>query len=348
VFTHTFFVFFLVLFAFPFPSVDKLTKCPMCEKTFDDPRTLLCLHSFCLGCLEAQEFTAKSKSSDLRCHLCSAPYTLPGLSGVALFSCNSFIDSLVKSAKANSGDINRVVKCDTCDDEDATMHCVDCNDNMGALCAAAHRRMKPTAAHQQIPLEDALAGNLSLKRIPRCQKHIGMEINTYCKTCNDAVCALCLSEKHSGHSFCPLSQVTGPLQDQIAGYTITMTKREEEARKAIDTLDGTINKIEDHRSTAEKDIATFVSTLYAAVDARAAVLVSEMQTKGDQLRKTAIQEKGEVESATVQFREFHSFTEGLLAQGTPLEIAGTHKMVSDLSVFCEVVCLIFFSLLFWL
>jgi len=106
-----------------------------------------------------------------------------------------------------------------------------------------------------------------------------------------------------------------------------MTKREEEARKAIDTLDGTINKIEDHRSTAEKDIATFSSALYAAVDARVTVLVSEMQTKGDQLRKTAIQEKGEAESATVQFREFHSFTEGLLAQGTPLEIAGTHKMV---------------------
>ena len=135
---------------------------------------------------------------------------------------------------------------------------------------------------------------------------------------------------HSGHIFCPLGQVTGPLQDQIASYTISITNREEEAMKAITTMDGTINKIEDHRSTAEKDIATFVSTLRAAVDARVAVLVSEMQTKGDQLRKTAIQEKGEVESATVQFREFHSFTEGMLAQGTPLEIAGTHKMVRAL------------------
>jgi len=191
-----------------------------------------------------------------------------------------------------------------------------------------HRKLKATAGHQHIPLEDALAGNATVKRIPRCQKHIGYEINTYCKTCNDAVCAMCAVEKHPKHDFCPLSQVTGPLQDQIAGYTITMTKREEEARKAIDTLDGTIKKVEDHRSTAEKDIATFSSTLYAAVDARVAVLVSEMQTKGDQLRKTAIQEKGEVESATVQFREFHSFTEGMLAQGTPLEIAGTHKMVS--------------------
>jgi len=299
----------------------------MCDKTFDDPRTLLCLHSFCLGCLEAQEFTAKSKSSDLRCHQCSASFTLPGLSGVALFSCNSFIDSLVKSAKANQGDVNRVVKCDLCEDEDATMHCVDCNEHIGPSCLVPHKKGKATAAHQQIPLEDALAGNATVKRIPRCQKHIGYEVDSYCKTCTEAICAKCGIEKHPKHDFCPLSQVTGPLQDQIASYTITVTKKEEEARKAIDTLDGTITKIEDHRSTAEKDIATFVSTLYAAVDARAAVLVSEMQNKGDQLRKTAIQEKGEVETATVQFREFHSFTEGLLAQGTPLEIVGTHKMV---------------------
>jgi len=300
----------------------------MCQKTFDDPRTLPCLHSFCLGCLEAQEFTAKSKSTDLRCDQCRAPFTLPGLSGVALFSCNAFINSLVKTAKAHEGDINRVVKCDICENEDATMHCVECDENACPICSLAHKKMKISASHQQIPLEEALAGNATLNRIPRCQKHIGYEVDTYCQTCNDAVCLKCLGEKHSGHTFCPLSQVTGPLQDQIAGYTITTTKREEEARKAIDTMDGTINKIEEHRTTAEKDIATFSSTLHAAVDARVAVLVSEMHDKGDQLRKTAIQEKGEAESATVQFREFHSFTERLLAQGTPLEIAGTHQMVS--------------------
>jgi len=300
----------------------------MCEKTFDDPRTLLCLHSFCLGCLEAQEFTAKSKSSDLRCHQCSAPFTLPGLSGVALFSCNSFIDSLVKSAKANSGDINRVVKCDGCGDEDATVHCVDCKEYFGPACLIPHRRGKLSAAHQQIPLEDALAGNAAVKRIPRCQKHIGMEIDSYCKTCTEAICSKCGIEKHSGHTFCPLSQVTGPLQDQIAGYTITMTKREEEARKAIDTLDGTINKIEDHRSTAEKDVAKIFDAVVASVEERRVQVLQQMQDMGNQLRKTVIQEKGEAESATVQFREFYSFTEGMLAQGTPLEIAGTHKMVS--------------------
>ena len=198
---------------------------------------------------------------------------------------------------------------------------------MGPSCLAVHGNLKITASHQLVPLHDAPRGQVEVKRVPRCQKHTIPEINTFCKTCTETICAMCAVEKHSGHTFCPLSQVTDPLQDQIAGYTITIAKREEEARKAIATLDGTIKQIEERRSTPENEIATLFASIHAATDARHAAVLQEMQDKGDQLRKTAIQEKGEAESAKAEFRGFYSFTEGLLAQGTPLEIAGTHKMV---------------------
>ena len=294
------------------PEVEQLMKCPMCDQLFTDPRTLPCLHSFCLVCLESQKATA-----DLRCHQCRAPFTSPALGGIGEYACNAFISSLVKPAKAIEGDVNRMVKCEGCDEENGTMHCADCGQNMGPVCVASHRRLKVTSSHQLIPLHDALKGKVEVKRIPRCLQHVGSEIDTYCKTCNDAICARCILASHKGHDVCLLEEMTSPLRDQVAGYTITITRREGEARKAISTLDGTIDKIEEHRNTAEEDIATFVSTLYAAVDARAAVLVSEMQDKGDQLRKTVVKEKGEAESAAGEFREFHSFTEGLLAQGTP-------------------------------
>jgi len=265
-------------------------------------------------------------SSDLRCHQCRVPFSPETIEGVGGYTCNAFVDSLVKPTKANQGDINKVVKCDICE-EDCSMHCVECSQNLCPGCSRGHKRGRATASHHIVTLKEALTGTTALPKIPRCQKHVGYEVNTYCKTCNDAVCAMCAVEKHAKHDFCPLTQVTGPLQDQIAGYTITITKREEEARKTVATLDGSINKIEEYCSAVENEIATFSSTLYAAVDARVALLVSEMQDKGDQLRKTAIQEKGEAESATVQFREFRTFTEGFLAQGTPLVIAGAHQMV---------------------
>jgi len=266
-------------------------------------------------------------SSDLRCHQCRVPFSPETIEGVGGYTCNAFVDSLVKPAKANQGDINKVVKCDICEEEDCSMHCVECSQNLCAGCSRGHKRGRSTALHQILTLKEALAGNTALPKIPRCQKHISYEIDSYCMTCSEAICAKCGIEKHSGHSFSPLSQVTSPLQNQIAGYIITIAKREEEARKAVAILDGSINKIEEYCAAVENEIATFSSSLHAAVDARVALLVSEMQDNGDQLKKSTIQEKGEAESATVQFREFRTFTEGLLAQGTPLVIAGTHQMV---------------------
>ena len=102
--------------------------------------------------------------------------------------------------------------------------------------------MKTSASHQLVPLHDALKGQAEVKRVPRCQKHIGTEINTFCKTCNEAICSMCAVEKHSGHTFCPLSQVTDPLQDHIAGYNISISKREDEAKKAISTLGSIITQ----------------------------------------------------------------------------------------------------------
>jgi len=253
--------------------------------------------------------------------VCKAPHD-----GVKNLTAGVFIDSLASSLTSTVKDANKV-KCEGCDEENATMHCADCGQNMGPSCAGVHKKMKVSASHQLVPLHDALKGKVEVKRVPRCQKHIGMEIDSYCKTCNEAVCAKCGIEKHSAHSFCPLSQVAGPLQDRIAGYTIAITKREEEARKAIYTLDGTINQIEERQSTGEKDIAKIFDAVVAFVEERRVQVLQQMQDKGDQLRKRAIQEKGEAESARVEFRGFHTFTEGLLAQGTPLEVAGTHKMV---------------------
>lgn len=33
-------------------DISQMTKCPLCNKTFKDPRVLACFHSFCKECLE--------------------------------------------------------------------------------------------------------------------------------------------------------------------------------------------------------------------------------------------------------------------------------------------------------
>ena len=67
----------------------------------------------------------------------------------------------------------------------------------------------------------------------------------------------------------------------------------------------------------------FVS-LKAGLDLRHAQLLGH----ADNVKKMAIKEKEEAEYAAAEFAGFGSFTEGLLIQGTPLEIAGSHKQAS--------------------
>ena len=291
----------------------------------DDPRTLPCLHSFCLACLESQKAFA---SSELRCLLCRAPFTPPSPGGLADFECNAFIDSLVKSPPASVENVNRVVKCTMCELEDAAFYCVDCAENYCPSCSKTHRRVKVSSAHQQIPLEEALSGNSRAHKIPHCHRHPNLEITTFCVVCDIAVCAVCTLEQHSGHSFCPLSQVTDSLQTQTAAFVITLSTREKESRQAIDLMDQAINSIEEHHAIAVKEVASLRTELSRLVDARIDALLGEVEDRYARLRNVTVREKAEGELATVAFREFCSFTEGLLVHGTPLEIAATYAVVN--------------------
>ena len=62
------------------PSTDQrqdlksLLECSICLETFEDPRTLPCLHSFCKNCLE--NFVEGKRNDELNCPVCRCNFTL--------------------------------------------------------------------------------------------------------------------------------------------------------------------------------------------------------------------------------------------------------------------------------
>ena len=243
--------------------------------------------------------------------------------GVKSLGCGVFIDSLTKSITSTVKDVNKV-KCEGCDEEEAaTMHCVDCGQNFGAACVLSHRKMKMSSSHQLVPLHDALKGKVETKRIPWCKKHATLEINTYCKTCKEAVCPKCGIADHRKHDLFPLDEIAAELQDEVAGFSIVMKVNEEEAKKAAKVLNTTLRQIEKKQGRVESEMEKAFATLHSDIDLHHAQLLGEVDT----VKKVAMKEKDEAEYAAAEFAGFCSFTEGLLTQGTPLEIAGSHKEV---------------------
>jgi len=244
--------------------------------------------------------------------------------GVKSLGCRVFIDSLTKSITGTVKDANKV-KCEGCNaQEDATTHCVDCAQNIGPNCVLSHRNIRVTSNHQLIPLHDALKGKVEIKRAPKCKKHATLDIDTYCKTCKEAVCPKCGIADHPQHIFSPLDEIAAGLQDDVAGFSITMRGHEEEAKKAAKVLNTTLHQIEKKQGGVESEMEKGFVALHSDIDLRHAQLLGDV----DNVKKVAMKEKDEAEYAAAEFAGFCSFTEGLLTQGTPLEIAGSHKEAS--------------------
>ena len=55
-------------------DLKRLLECSICLETFDDPRTLPCLHSFCKKCLE--NFVDGKRDDELNCPVCRGKFTL--------------------------------------------------------------------------------------------------------------------------------------------------------------------------------------------------------------------------------------------------------------------------------
>ena len=262
-----------------------------------------------------------------RCGQCFAPFSIPE-GGVEALGRGVFVGSMSSSLHAQVLDANDV-SCGICDDKQvkAMVHCADCNENLCSDCRTQHDKYKKNKSHQVLDLNDALNPDSKVAAVVRCQQHSHYEQTTYCVTCKTACCSQCVVDAHSRHHFCPLSQMASNLRRNIVVSAVVIAKRERESEIVLSSLDKLFTTLEADRSAAQSTLAGIFDEIHARVDARHAALLGRLNDTGDSQKKTASQRKRETEQALAEFRGFRKFTEELLAQGSPLEIAGSHEMV---------------------
>ena len=138
--------------------------------------------------------------------------------GVEDLPTNYFTAGVVTAAvKRESVDPNNIV-CESCETTQATEYCKDCAMSFCAGCKKMHLKPKVSAHHQFITIDEALQGGSasSAPRIHHCQKHPHLEVNSYCKTDQTAVCPQCVVEFHQGHEFTLLSTLSQGFKDTIS------------------------------------------------------------------------------------------------------------------------------------
>jgi len=197
-----------------------LTTCCICLDVFDNPKSLPCLHAFCLKCLQGY-FKDKCPGDDVPCPLCRKDFQIPsdGLSGLQH---HFFIDQLVEDRKFSSEGLPDV-PCVVCLEESdgsseeiatATVYCVDCRQKLCERCSRPHRRMAG-GAHQLRALGAELEQELIQQQAGSCDKHRDKQVELYCYQCNENICVLCFASKHRNHENSEIPEVAERFRSKV-------------------------------------------------------------------------------------------------------------------------------------
>uniref|UniRef100_G3PM57 Tripartite motif containing 25, like n=1 Tax=Gasterosteus aculeatus TaxID=69293 RepID=G3PM57_GASAC len=175
-------------------------NCPVCLDLPNDPVTIPCGHSYCMGCIK--DYWSKDDPKGVySCPQCRKNFSpKPSLSRNTMLA--EAVEQLRKGAhkadvresmRSASSSAKTAVPCDMCKGERraAVKSCLSC---MTSFCAAhlkPHSTKKALKAHELI----APTANLAEKI---CTQHKYLQ-EFYCRQCKMFICWLCTSNQHKGH-----------------------------------------------------------------------------------------------------------------------------------------------------
>ena len=203
-----------------FKSLRKEAECPLCLETVKDPKTLPCLHSFCLVCLDKHaNYARRQLQTTIKCPVCQASFQIPeedtfgGLP--ASFHLNRLVDLL---ALTDGGTESQ--QCGSCEENNiATHYCFECQSFLCTTCFKAHQRFKATRGHKNISVDNLQADDVEklIRRPVMCseQYHQDQPLEYYCKDCNVCSCIKCSVVSHNHHTMVDMQKAADEQKMQI-------------------------------------------------------------------------------------------------------------------------------------
>ena len=188
------------------PSLElkALLVCPICLDQYDNPKTLPCLHSFCLKCVE-QVVGQDRIAPTITCPVCMMAASLPE-NGVSGFPTSFFINNLIElSKKLGKGSLGKDegLRCGNCGGDSAiSSYCEDCVMAFCGECLVHHNKLKNNAKHRVI---DIVSSSIHHREV-KCVEH-GKPLSTFCMDCQVLACDSCVSGSHLGHRCGPVTDV---------------------------------------------------------------------------------------------------------------------------------------------
>ena len=187
-----------------FKSLRKEAECPMCLETVKNPKTLPCLHSFCLKCLDRLANCARRQlQTTIKCPVCKTSFSIPETDTFADLPSSFYLNRLVDALALENGSL-QAQKCNNCGENNpATIYCFVCQSFMCATCFQSHQRIKITRGHRNVLIDKLQPQDVQelIQRPIMCSEkyHEDQALEFYCEDCKVLICLKCSIVSHNQH-----------------------------------------------------------------------------------------------------------------------------------------------------
>ena len=177
----------------------------MCLETVNNPKTLPCLHSFCLECLDKHAgFARRQLQATIKCPVCQTSFQIPEGDSFKNLPTSYHLNRL-KDVLALKDSGAQAQKCGSCDENNtASSYCFVCQNFLCTPCFEAHQRLKATRGHRNVVIEKLQAQDVEdlIHRPIMCsqQYHENQPLEFYCEECKVLICHKCSVVSHNRHT----------------------------------------------------------------------------------------------------------------------------------------------------
>jgi len=302
-----------------------LTTCPICLEVFNNPKSLPCLHAFCLKCLEGY-FKDKCLGDEVPCPMCRKEFQIPA-DGLAGLQHHFFVQRLIDARNASSKSTDEEA-CEVClemnegsskEIKKATICCIDCRQKLCERCSRPHRKWAG-GAHQLKPLGAELEQELIQLRGSYCDKHKDEQVKLYCYECDENICVLCFAVKHRQHETAEIQEVAKTLARRIDSHNQLLLSKVHNIRKMSKEKEKKRNEFLKQANKVESEIKVTEKQLHEIVHNQAVEQLDEVEMIKAEDAKNAEAVEESYQLALVAMESFHTYSRELLDKGRPSDV----------------------------
>ncbi|XP_006815101.1 tripartite motif-containing protein 2-like [Saccoglossus kowalevskii] len=310
---------------------DNFLVCTVCSERYRNAKILPCLHSFCEQCIH--KLVQKSGGKNIPCPVCRRVHDLP--EGASSVQSNVFLNELVVLLGKRDKKTNEVHKCEGCQRDPMTTHCIDCAIGLCDICISTHKRLPSTKSHNLMSRQTFEAAKsvdiATVQPHVYCGSHPGNQLKFYCDTCDVPICLECtaLNHKITEHDYRYLKDTASQYAADLTKVTDMLAEKEKEARDSKENVQRMTELLENRFSEQEHKLNVHIERVVAEITAKirknGEELLHEMNKIFSERKQNLHTQMKELEIAENDMKHAHDFATHLMNYGNAAQLMSAKK-----------------------